>query len=99
MPMLDEAEYAEAFRLYRDGRQATKEFRTKFGVPLSNATMEERFQPLLDFYEQLTGFRETNKNAVMHHRLSMYGPPCVGCGKPLRTPKAKLCGSCLRPVV
>ncbi len=98
MPMLDEAEFAEASALYAGGIRGLKEFGQKSGNPLSGATMEERFQPLLDFYEQITGIRETNKNAVMHHRLSMYGPPCNGCGKPLRTPKAKLCGSCMRPV-
>lgn len=48
----------------------------------------------LDSYERLTGFRETNANALWHHQLSLYGPPCANCGKPLRTPRASYCPAC-----
>ena len=95
--MLDEAEYLEAFRLYGEGIHATKEFRRRWGLPLEAMEWEVRFKPLLDRYEQMTGMRETNPNAVMHHRLSLYGPPCHRCGKPLRSPQAKICGSCMAP--
>jgi hypothetical protein len=50
-------------------------------------------------YEQITGFHETNPNVLWDHVLSRWGPPCEKCGKPLRTPKAKLCGSCMCTVV
>jgi hypothetical protein len=49
-------------------------------------------------YERVTGLRETNVSAIFHHRLSMYGEPCQYCCKPLRTPQARLCGNCMRPV-
>ena len=65
---------------------------------LSGKNVEEMFGVLLEEYERITGDRETNGNAVFHHTLAMYGPPCAKCGKPLRTPKAKLCGSCMAPV-
>jgi hypothetical protein len=71
MPMLDEAEYSEVHRLYGEGMRATKEYRQKWGLPLSGIEPTIRMKPLLDRYEQITGMRETNPNAVMHHRLSL----------------------------
>jgi hypothetical protein len=98
VPMLDEAEYALVHHLYSEGMRATKEFRKRWGVPLEHASIDERFRPVREEYERLTGMRETNHNAIMHHRLSLYGPACEHCDKPLRTPKAKLCASCMHPV-
>lgn len=49
---------------------------------------------LLRLYNKITGFNETNSNAVYHHVASLYGPPCESCGKPLRTPKANWCAYC-----
>ncbi len=51
-------------------------------------------QSMLATYVRITGYVETNPAAVWHHRLALYGPPCSSCGKPLRTPKAKLCAAC-----
>ena len=62
------------------------------------AEYSDGFPSLLREYERITGFHETNPNAVYHHRLSLYGRPCKVCGKPLRTPKAKLCVSCMAPI-
>jgi hypothetical protein len=51
----------------------------------------------LDLYEEMTGLRETNINAIFHHRIADQGPDCTSCGKPLRTPKAKFCAACGTP--
>jgi hypothetical protein len=62
------------------------------GVPFG-----ERQQLALDAYWQITGERETRFPVLYHHRLALYGPPCRFCHKPLRTPRASLCGCCMRP--
>jgi len=80
--MLDETEYQNAFELYGQGIRAQE------------GTREERFKPLLDYYFQVTGEKETEPNAVMHHRIAQYGPPCENCGKPYRTPQASFCIAC-----
>lgn len=51
-------------------------------------------QLALSAYEAITGFKETNINALAHHRLSLYGPDCHACGKPLRTTRARFCAAC-----
>ncbi len=51
-------------------------------------------QAALNEYERLTGFRETNVNALFHHRISAHGPPCPRCGKVLRTTVAYKCFEC-----
>ena len=80
--MLDEDEYKIAHELYGKG----------FGI--SSRNIEDRFKELLDYYHQLTGIVETVLNALMHHRIALYGPPCENCGKPYRTPKATFCAAC-----
>ncbi|HTW47664.1 MAG TPA: hypothetical protein VMD92_06940 [Acidobacteriaceae bacterium] len=67
-------------------------------VKISEPALRKRLEAALEEYNRLTGYHETNANAIWHHRLSLYGPPCRACGRPLRTPKAKLCGSCMTPV-
>ena len=95
--MLDEQEYTEAFRLYGECMNATKEFRQRWNVPLANASIDERFRPIREWYEQLTGVPGCHANAIMHHRFSDLGNPCRVCGKPLRSPRAKLCAGCGAP--
>lgn len=80
--MLDENEFRTAHELYGQGIRALE------------GTRQERFKPLLDYYFQVTGEVETEPNAVMHHRVAQYGPPCENCGKPYRTPKASCCAAC-----
>lgn len=61
------------------------------------STTQEMFGDFLLEYERITGAHETNPNAIFHHKVSMYGPPCAYCGKPLRTPQAKVCAACMKP--
>lgn len=56
--------------------------------------LARRLWALTAGYELFTGEPESNPNAVWHHVVSQYGPPCAQCGKPLRTPQAQLCAAC-----
>jgi len=96
--MLDEDEFAGIARLYSAATLATKEFRRTWGIPLENASTHERFAPVRTQYERMAGMKESNENAIMHHRISLYGPPCKSCHKPLRSPKARFCGACMHSV-
>ena len=84
VPMLDEEEYAIAAKLYSQGFEKIE----------SGKSREERFKPMLDYYNNLTGFEETEPNAIMHHRIEQYGPPCENCSKPYRTALASFCAAC-----
>ncbi|WP_434346614.1 hypothetical protein ACN6A1_35195 [Myxococcus virescens] len=85
LPMLDEEEFARIHLLLQ-----RKQLRNEAGI----SSLKHAFAPALREYERLTGFRETNINAVLHHRLILFGPPCTACGKPLRTPQARYCAAC-----
>jgi len=84
VPMLDESEFATVPELYSLGMRTARK----------GGSRQEQFKALLDHYNGITGFDETEPNAIMHHRISMYGPPCEACGKPYRTPQAKFCAAC-----
>jgi hypothetical protein len=71
-----------------------KRYREETGCTLAEAYQKGPGRQSLATYEQITGFKETNPNALFHHRLSMYGPPCHVCGKPFRTPVANYCAAC-----
>ena len=34
--------------------------------------------------------KDCHQNAIRHPRLSMYGPPCGVCGRPVRTPRVRV---------
>lgn len=79
VPMLDDNEFKKAKELYSLGFKNAK---------------ADRFQPLLKYYNDLTGFEETEPAAIMHHQISQYGVICKVCGKPYRTPNAVFCVAC-----
>jgi hypothetical protein len=58
------------------------------------ANIERPSKESLDRYYQVTGYDESNIAAVAHHVISLYGPSCRACGKPLRTPRAKMSAAC-----
>jgi hypothetical protein len=95
--MLDEHEYAEIAALYQAGTKSVKDYRIETSTQLKDVPVAKFYASLLARYQEMTGYAETNPNVILHHRLSLYGPPCSKCGKPLRTPRAKICGNCMAP--
>ena len=98
MPMLDEVEYAEIARLFSESTLAVKDFRRMHETSLQDTPLAELYEPVYAEYERITGMKESDHDEIMKHRISLYGPPCKQCNKPLRTPQAKLCGACMHPV-
>jgi hypothetical protein len=106
MPMLDETEYQECWALMQEALAVTdptslSSYIQKHGLanvsdgPIQPAKARELInKPVFDAYERITGYRETNINAIWHHRISIYGSPCQRCGKVLRTPFAFKCFEC-----
>lgn len=80
--MLEGEESKIASQLYAEGLKILEKDRRK------------RFKKLLDYYNDLTGFGETEPNAIVHHFADMYGPDCESCGKPYRTSQASFCAAC-----
>jgi hypothetical protein len=66
----------------------------EFSLVAAHFSKTDRGKAAVDEYNRITGFAETNWNAVWHHRISIYGPPCLRCGKVLRTPIAFKCFEC-----
>jgi hypothetical protein len=99
IPMLDEHEWGEILPRLMSGIEQIKRYRVDDNVSLAEArrAIDESENGALTRYFEITGFRETNTNALWHHRLSLFGPRCGVCGKPLRTPRARMCVACGTP--
>jgi hypothetical protein len=94
LPMLDEHEWELIHPLLQDAIEDVKLYREAQGVSIAEAKANGYGLAALALYQSLTGFAETNPDAIWHHRLSLFGPPCAVCGKPLRTPEAGMCAAC-----
>ena len=100
--MLDDEEWSVVQTAFRAGDRAPsvlEDIRRARGIssvlpPTDRDLRDRRLWALVAGYQLFTGIAETNANAVWHHVASLYGPPCTACGKPLRTPAAKLCAAC-----
>lgn len=92
MPMLDDEEWKVMESLLRQSLDSAKEL-GKSGLSFHQSIQEDG-RPAFDFYEQVSGIRETNFNALWHHYRSLYGPDCPECGVPFRTHQASFCANC-----
>jgi hypothetical protein len=92
--MLDDEEWERVSPLMRNPVAKIKQYRQIHHVSLLEAKQKGYGQDALDLYFEITGYRETNADALWHHRQSVFGPPCRARGKPLRTPRARFCAEC-----
>lgn len=92
--MLDEAEWELLHPLLMQHTLSIKSHRERHGSEIAEARAAVDESPALDFYFKLTSFKETNIDALWHHKISLYGKPCPQCSKPLRTQVARLCPEC-----
>lgn len=99
--MMDEAEYELVHAEFAAGIKAVKTYREQHGTSLKDTPMDQIYAPLQQLYRELSqaaGFTAPVVKAdhIYKHRLTDYGPPCPHCGRPYRTPNAKLCAECGR---
>jgi hypothetical protein len=94
--MLDENEFAAVAQVHRDCTAKVKAYRQEHQMTLEDAPRADLMRPVLDTYRELTGVTAGDGDAdhVLTHRLALIGPPCVACGRPLRTPRASFCAAC-----
>jgi hypothetical protein len=99
MPMLEPEEFKLVLEADNKGMDFVEQQIKKRGISnykylKLDSPIAERKRAFLEMYQVLTGFDETNPNAVWHHRVDVYGPACPNCQRPLRTEKARYCVSC-----
>jgi hypothetical protein len=95
VPMLDEEEFAVVDTLYARAVRAVKAHWDNGNLQKQRDFILEQYRPVLEAYQCITGREHaTHPSDLMHHRISKYGPPCLHCGRPLRTPRATYCASC-----
>ncbi|HEY7687819.1 MAG TPA: hypothetical protein VH835_03960 [Dongiaceae bacterium] len=95
--MLEGEDWAQISILLDRRTEQIKEDRKVQGSTLDEFLRQQHDEPLSETHFKLTGVRLKDVNAIYHHRVDLFGPPCKHCGKPLRTPQAKLCAECGAP--
>lgn len=95
VPLLTEKEWPEIAVLLKDRIEWIKECRRETHCSIAEARQHEPVgQGALRRYEELTGCALEHPDELWAVRMSEYGALCPTCGKPFRTPKAKMCAEC-----
>ena len=94
VPMLDEEEFKIVREAHLQGVRAVQDHRQQHDATLEETPVSRLHHPVHEAYERLTGATGVHHDHILYHRLSIYGPPCSACGKPLRRPQASMCAAC-----
>jgi hypothetical protein len=97
LPMLDEEEWARMEPLLISSIENIQRYRHQHGVGLDAVPIPEMYRLALSTFQKMTGVEDIDPLALWHHRQADLGPACHHCGKPLRTPHARLCAACGKP--
>ncbi len=93
--LLNEEEWSMIAPLLEDRIKWIKQHRAETGCSIAQARNDEPVgQSALRLYEEMTGFKLDHPDQLWGVRMSDYGAICPKCGKPFRTPLAKLCAAC-----
>ena len=96
MPLLDEQEEKRIFELIKRDRETDSQDKCE-SVSLEESESLKHTPSELEaiaLYQEWTGIR---LNSVLEFYVLLgrnYGALCPECGKPFRTPRAKLCAAC-----
>jgi hypothetical protein len=93
VPMLDEAEYQMVVT-----DQMNRAFQELAHQGSQEAVQQRTPELMAEEYERLTDYRIADPWHIFHHTTIGVGPPCLHCGKPLRTRRVKLCDACAAAV-
>lgn len=91
--MLSDEEYAPIGEALHSRLRDIKQYRSDNRASLSKAVANTSSDAIAH-YERLTGEVLAHPDQLYAVRASDYGPDCHACGKPLRTPRARLCVEC-----
>jgi hypothetical protein len=98
VPMLDESEFAAIRAAYSLEVAEVQQFRRLNNAGLAEAitAVPSRVLPMYEEMAISAGFEalQVAPEHVIQHRIAGLGAACRTCGKPLRTPAAKLCAEC-----
>ena len=94
--LLDEAEYAEIGPLYSKALEEASEYQRQTGTSIKQGGIEATVsgKAVLALYAELTKNEIQSVFDILSLRALDYGAPCPKCGRPFRTPHAKLCVEC-----
>ena len=95
--MLEDAEWAQLHPILVNMTRGLKRSGQRENTRIFEDLKRSYEEAALAKYLELTGFKETNVQALWHHSLGQFGPPCRICGRLLRTSSARFCAECGAP--
>ena len=95
IPLLSEEDYKIVAVHLSNRIDDIMSYRKKHNCSLQEASINsDGGQKALIAFEKITGVRLMHPDEIYIARSALYGRQCPDCGKPFRTPRAKLCAEC-----